>query len=324
MGEAKEKINISVIVPVYNVESYLQECVDSLLAQDVPGLELIFVNDGSTDGSRGILEEYSRRHDNVIVIDQENSGQSVAKNNGIKVASGKYISFVDADDIMMEGALRALFDKAEQNSCPMVVGGVMLYWAEPGRLKRYDSLHVSENRKYSGKDVCGMLLREEMHCVMHAKIYRRDCWVEHGVSFPAGQIYEDMLPAFSIVMACGECMFVDRPCYKYRMREGSSVAVTTPKKVRDLLKSLGDVKRFVLDNDVVQGESDPLLMSFDVNYGIYATQLNSRLTGGEDFSQEIRTLMYSFYKVLFSQVIRFRNKIKYVLCRIGILYRKKG
>lgn len=324
MGEAKEKINISVIVPVYNVESYLQECVDSLLAQDMPGLELIFVNDGSTDGSRGILEEYSRMYDNVIVIDQENSGQSVAKNNGVKAASGKYISFVDADDIMMEGALRVLFDKAEQNSCPMVVGGVMLYWAETGRMKHYDSLHVSENRKYSGKEVCGMLLREEMHCVMHAKIYRRDCWLEHGVSFPAGQIYEDMLPAFSIVMACGECMFVDRPCYKYRMREDSSVAVTTPKKVRDLLKSLGDVKRFVLDNDVVQDESDPLLMSFDVNYGIYARQLNSRLTGGEDFSQEIRTLMYSFYKVLFSQVIRFRNKIKYVLCRIGILYRKKG
>lgn len=324
MGKAKEKINISVIVPVYNVEAYVRECIDSLLAQDMPGLELIFVNDGSTDGSRGILEEYSRMYDNIIVIDQENSGQSVAKNNGIKVASGKYISFVDADDIMMEGALRALFDKAEHNSCPMVVGGVMLYWAETGRMKRYDSLHVSENRKYSGKEVCGMLLREEMHCVMHAKIYRRDCWVEHGVSFPAGQIYEDMLPAFSIVMACGECMFVDRPCYKYRMREGSSVAVTTPKKVRDLLKSLGDVKRFVLDNNIVQDESDPLLMSFDVNYGIYATQLNSRLTGGEDFSQEIRTLMYSFYKVLFSQVIRFRNKIKYVLCRIGILYRKKG
>ena len=324
MGKAKEKINISVIVPVYNVEAYVRECIDSLLAQDMPGLELIFVNDGSTDGSRGILEEYSRMYDNVIVIDQENSGQSVAKNNGVKAASGKYISFVDADDIMMEGALRALFDKAEHNSCPMVVGGVMLYWTETGRMKRYDSLHVSENRKYSGKEVCGMLLREEMHCVMHAKIYRRDCWLEHGVSFPAGQIYEDMLPAFSIVMACGECMFVDRPCYKYRMREGSSVAVTTPKKVRDLLKSLGDVKRFVLDNNIVQDESDPLLMSFDVNYGIYATQLNSRLTGGEDFSQEIRTLMYSFYKVLFSQVIRFRNKIKYVLCRIGILYRKKG
>lgn len=324
MGEAKEKINISVIVPVYNVESYLQECVDSLLAQDVPGLELIFVNDGSTDGSRGILEEYSRRHDNIIVIDQENSGQSVAKNNGIKVASGKYISFVDADDIMMEGALRVLFDKAEQNSCPMVVGGVMLYWAETGRMKRYDNLHVSENRKYSGKEVCGMLLREEMHCVMHAKIYRRDCWLEHGVSFPAGQIYEDMLPAFSIVMACGECMFVDRPCYKYRMREDSSVAVTTPKKVRDLLKSLGDVKRFVLDNNIVQDESDPLLMSFDVNYGIYATQLNSRLTGGEDFSQEIDRLKHPFCKVLLSSSISVKNKVKYLFCRIGMLYKKKN
>lgn len=324
MGKAKEKINISVIVPVYNVEAYVRECIDSLLAQDMPGLELIFVNDGSTDGSRGILEEYSRMYDNVIVIDQENSGQSVAKNNGVKAASGKYISFVDADDIMMEGALRVLFDKAEQNSCPMAVGGVMLYWAETGRMKHYDSLHISENRRYSGKDICGMLLREELHCVMHAKIYRRDCWLGHGVSFPAGQIYEDMLPAFSIVMACGECMFVDRPCYKYRMREDSSVAVTTPKKVRDLLKSLGDVKRFVLDNNIVQDESDPLLMSFDVNYGIYATQLNSRLAVGKDFSREIKPLMHSFHKVIFSRVVRFRNKVKYVLCRIGILYRKKG
>lgn len=324
MGEAKEKINISVIVPVYNVESYLQECVDSLLAQDMPGLELIFVNDGSTDGSRGILEEYSRMYDNVIVIDQENSGQSVAKNNGVKAASGKYISFVDADDIMMEGALRALFDKAEQNSCPMVVGGVMLYWAETGRMKHYDSLHISENRRYSGKDICGMLLREELHCVMHAKIYRRDCWLEHGVSFPAGQIYEDMLPAFSIVMACGECMFVDRPCYKYRMREDSSVAVTTPKKVRDLLKSLGDVKRFVLDNNIVQDESDPLLMSFDVNYGIYATQLNSRLTGGEDFSREIDGLEHHFCKVILSSSVSVKNKVKYLFCRIGMLYKKKS
>lgn len=324
MGEAKEKINISVIVPVYNVEAYVRECIDSLLAQDMPGLELIFVNDGSTDGSRGILEEYSRMYDNVIVIDQENSGQSVAKNNGVKAASGKYISFVDADDIMMEGALRVLFDKAEQNSCPMVVGGVMLYWAETGRMKHYDSLHVSENRRYSGKDICGMLLREELHCVMHAKIYRRDCWLGHGVSFPAGQIYEDMLPAFSIVMACGECMFVDRPCYKYRMREDSSVAVTTPKKVRDLLKSLGDVKRFVLDNNIVQDESDPLLMSFDVNYGIYATQLNSRLTGGEDFSREIDGLEHHFCKVILSSSVSVKNKIKYLFCRIGMLYKKKS
>lgn len=324
MGKAKEKINISVIVPVYNVEAYVRECIDSLLAQDMPGLELIFVNDGSTDGSRGILEEYSRMYDNVIVIDQENSGQSVAKNNGVNAASGKYISFVDADDIMMEGALRALFDKAEQNSCPMVVGGVMLYWAETGRMKHYDSLHISENRRYSGKDICGMLLREEMHCVMHAKIYRRDCWLEHGVSFPAGQIYEDMLPAFSIVMACGECMFVDRPCYKYRMREDSSVAVTTPKKVRDLLKSLGDVKRFVLDNNIVQDESDPLLMSFDVNYGIYATQLNSRLTGGEDFSREIDGLEHHFCKVILSSSVSVKNKIKYLFCRIGMLYKKKS
>lgn len=324
MGKAKEKINISVIVPVYNVEAYVRECIDSLLAQDMPGLELIFVNDGSTDGSRGILEEYSRMYDNVIVIDQENSGQSVAKNNGVKAASGKYISFVDADDIMMEGALRVLFDKAEQNSCPMVVGGVMLYWAETGRMKHYDSLHVSENRRYSGKDICGMLLREELHCVMHAKIYRRDCWLGHGVSFPAGQIYEDMLPAFSIVMACGECMFVDRPCYKYRMREDSSVAVTTPKKVRDLLKSLGDVKRFVLDNNIVQDESDPLLMSFDVNYGIYATQLNSRLTGGEDFSREIDGLEHHFCKVILSSSVSVKNKIKYLFCRIGMLYKKKS
>ena len=108
-------VKVSIIVPVYNVEKYLRKCLDSLVNQTLKDIEIICINDGSTDDSLNILQEYAREHHNVVVIDQENQGVSIARNNGINKAQGDYIGFVDPDDWVEPDMFKILYEKAEEN-----------------------------------------------------------------------------------------------------------------------------------------------------------------------------------------------------------------
>lgn len=111
---------VSVVVPAYNVESYIGECLESLLAQDVPNLQIICIDDGSTDATRAIIEGYAKRNEAMMVLSHENKGQSVARNEGMKNATGKYLYFCDSDDKLVDGALRKLYEEAERSTADIV------------------------------------------------------------------------------------------------------------------------------------------------------------------------------------------------------------
>ena len=115
---------VSVIIPVYNMEQFLNACVDSVLSQTYPSLEIILVNDGSKDNSPAICEEIAKEHHQVVLIHQENRGVSVARNTGMQQATGKYLMFLDADDRLPEGAVKALIEAAEQNNADMTIGRI--------------------------------------------------------------------------------------------------------------------------------------------------------------------------------------------------------
>lgn len=117
---------LSIIVPVYNAESYLQQCLDSLLSQDIlkEDYEILCVNDGSRDGSLEILQQFARDAGNVTVIDKENGGVTTARNAGLEAARGEYIWFVDADDLLKPNILGTLRRKAAETDCDrLIVGG---------------------------------------------------------------------------------------------------------------------------------------------------------------------------------------------------------
>ena len=106
---------VSIIVPIYNSEKYMEKCIDSILNQTLNDIEIILVNDGSTDSSLEIAERYKQRDKRVIIINQINSGPSIARNNGIKIATGKYIGFVDSDDYIEKTMYEKLFEVADNN-----------------------------------------------------------------------------------------------------------------------------------------------------------------------------------------------------------------
>lgn len=133
------KADISIIVPVFNAEKYLEECIDSLLAQTKKEIEIVLIDDGSTDMSGSICDEYEKKHPNIQVIHQKNQGQSVALNRGIAISKGDYILYVDSDDVITKDACEKLFDIAFKYDCDIVRGDMIGF----GRTTEFDYKKVT-------------------------------------------------------------------------------------------------------------------------------------------------------------------------------------
>lgn len=133
------KADISIIVPVFNAEKYLEECIDSLLAQTKKEIEIVLIDDGSTDMSGSICDEYEKKYPNIQVIHQKNQGQSVALNRGIAISKGDYILYVDSDDVITKDACEKLFDIAFKYDCDIVRGDMIGF----GRTTEFDYKKVT-------------------------------------------------------------------------------------------------------------------------------------------------------------------------------------
>ena len=137
-------VKISVIIPVYNTEKFIRDCLESILSQTLKEIEIICIDDGSTDQSYAILEEYSARHKNIIVLRQKNMGAGIARNWGIEYANGKYICFMDSDDYYIQNrALEILYSEAEKNRIA-VCGGDLALVSVDGKIKRIEK-NLPEN-----------------------------------------------------------------------------------------------------------------------------------------------------------------------------------
>ena len=205
----------SIIIPVYNIASYLRECLDSVLAQTCADWEAICVDDGSTDGSGAILDEYGGRDKRFRIIHQENAGVSAARNLALDLAMGEWLSFVDADDVLAENALTKLIEAAKATNSDLAIGGVLRFGGEKGEV-------------LVGPQSDGMFSPESLYVKYNAlcawswgKIYKRSLW--EGMKFPVGIAYsEDRYILHRILYAFPLVPFVAEPLYRYRSRPGSA------------------------------------------------------------------------------------------------------
>ena len=138
------KYDISVIIPVYNAENYLRECIDSVLNQTMSGIEIVLINDGSTDHSLDIIKEYSAKYDNVVFADQENKGVCIARNVGIEMAKGEYIGWLDSDDMLKPDAIEKLYKLMIQNDADYGYYNICFYPEEISTKKAW-------YKEYKGK-----------------------------------------------------------------------------------------------------------------------------------------------------------------------------
>lgn len=213
-----DDILVSVVVPVYNVEKFLPQCVDSLLAQTHPNLEIILVDDGSTDGSGNVCNSYAACNGNIRVIHQKNAGLSAARNTGIAAAKGAYIGFVDSDDFVAPQMYRSLLEAAMTHQMSVAVCG--RYITDEEGAVTQEAFALSETKTYSPADAMEQILvGGPVDVAAWDKLYRKELF--DGIQFPVGEINEDAAIVFHLMARTQGLVHIGVPMYYYRQRGGS-------------------------------------------------------------------------------------------------------
>lgn len=258
-------IKISVIIPVYNTQKYLRECLDSVLSQTINEIEIICIDDGSTDDSYNILLEYARNYDSIIVLHQENQGAGIARNKGIKQARGKYLCFLDPDDYYAHSfSLERLYDAAEENQA-QVCGGNIMSLSTDGKRKSIN-VRFSQNR---------MILFKEYGDIYNFTrfIFKTEMIQQNGFLFPPYRRYQDPPFLLNVMARAGEFYAVDEQFYILRV--GHRQLQCTLNISIDILKGIRDCFQVAWDNHLVttyQRNLKNILCSYLVTFYQYANQ----------------------------------------------------
>ena len=236
-----KKTLISIIVPVYNTEKYIERCLDSIMKQDYPNFEVILVNDGSTDESGIIIQKYKEKYKNISYIKQENKGVGAARNAGIKVAKGDYISFVDSDDLIMEDYCSHLLS---------IIGDADI--AVAGREKYIDNVYDKSKTPSQVITVSGM---EALKFQMLGKYNTRPAWgklykrnIVEDVSFVEDCIFEEVRYSAETFLKAEKVIFANKDLYSYRIRPNSIMTSNEQKRVKELVIALIYVYKILLED----------------------------------------------------------------------------
>jgi len=230
-----EQFDISVIMPVYNTELYLRDAIDSIIHQSKDNIELIIINDGSTDKSSEIIGEYVEKFKHVVYIEQANKGQGAARNAGLKRAKGKYIYFMDSDDLLQKGSLEVLYEQCEVHGLDMIMFDGDTFYDNQLLNKEKPSFHYKRNKEYngvySGIQLLNQLIDHRDYLVSPCLyLCKRSIIEKNCLAFPEGIIHEDELFTFQLYLYSNKVKHIKETFFKRRIRENSTMTTSHPLK----------------------------------------------------------------------------------------------
>ena len=283
---------LSVVIPVYNVEEFLAEALDSVVAQTYTNLEIILVDDGATDTSPAICDEYARRHKQITVIHQVNGGLGNARNVGARRATGKYIAFMDSDDLLYPHSYEVMVRSLETSGSDMVTGNC----------ERFNSARKwpAWNQKDSHAQDRLAIHMDEVPLLIYDttawnKMFRRDFYERTEIFFPERKLYEDMVPMLKSLLEARTLDVISASIYMWRQRDGQN-SITQRRNEFVNLKDKLEMMRLGHDLLVEKGHPEMLGLFFKKAFGgdllAYIRHLGE---GDEAFDQEFRDAVMWFW-----------------------------
>ena len=282
-----EKPKVSIVIPVYNTEAYVEDTILSIVNQSLRDSEIIVINDGSTDNSLPVIEKLAEKDPRIRIYSQENQGLSAARNAGIEHANGKYLYFMDSDDLLDPDALEQCVKKCEANNLDFLFFDAETFSDDKQfdcSVYDYFRARYVEDRTYSGEEILDMLIDKKIYKASAClSLIRLDYLNQIGLRFYPGIIHEDELFSGLLYIQAKRVGCIPRPYFKRRARSGSiTTRVYSYKNIDSYLQVSGQLKTF-LDHRT-SGTTKKLmakLIFFILDPSIYNARvlpLNERIT----------------------------------------------
>lgn len=272
---------ISIIVPVYNVEDYLERCLDSIINQDYKKLEIILINDGSTDKSGNICDEYAKKDKRIIVIHQENQGLSRARNNGTRMSKGKYIAYIDSDDYIEDDYISYLYKLLKENKADISACA--------------HNNHRFIEGIYNKDELYPKLLTSRISFSAWSKLIKASIMKENNVYFPDNEIYEDQKWIYYLLEHTNKVVVGSESKYHYTYRPNSIFNTKSLQNKKVLINRICEMHNFIK-------EKHPEYLS--LSYIRYIRELTYNFLSFSR-TKELETLR----KEMYSLIKKDRNKI---------------
>lgn len=242
-----EDVLISIIVPVYKVEKYLAQCVNSILNQTLVDFELILVDDGSPDSCPQICDVYARTDHRVKVIHKSNGGLSDARNAGIDIAQGKYIAFVDSDDLISHDMYERLYNNIIKYDADLAMCSSEHIDESISELKSPENGEITV---FEDDKILKSLFEKKLNNFVWNKLYKHELFKE--IRYPVGKIYEDLFTTYKILSLCGTVVYDSSKLYGYRVREDSIMGKARRIINVDKFEAYGEMESFLKENKTLQ------------------------------------------------------------------------
>lgn len=330
-----KKDKVSIIVPVYNVEHYLRECLISLASQDYCNYEVILIDDGSTDSSLSICNEYKKKYKNFKVLSQNNLGVSEARNKGLKNATGEWICFVDSDDYVECNMISSLMKLVSKKKYDIVITSPILEFDSKSLKSKIFDSHIVFNKKNKKALITNIICRQYNN-IFHsnisaggpwAKLYRRKFLVDNGLTFEFGlKRMQDVIFNIHAVTSSQCILYENLFLYHYRINQGSSTVKYNPDIFTIFSKVLSLMYEFA--------EQENTLEYFEAIYlktvllfieGARISIVNSQ--NSKNFFGRIHQLKYAYNLPLFkkafhkvSQKIDFKLRVFVIFANFHLYY----
>lgn len=241
---------VSIVVPIYNVEKYLPRCINSLINQTLQEIEIILVNDGSTDNSAKIAKEYLTKYESKIkYVEKENGGLSDARNFGMNYATGEYIAFLDSDDYIEPNAYEEMYEKAKKENADYVECDFI--WEYTNKIK--EDKRISYNNKKE--------MLENVRVVAWNKLIKRSIIVENKLSFPKGLTYEDIEFTYKLIPHIEKTEYIDK-CFVHYVQRENSIANVQNERTAEIFTILDNVIEYYKQNNIYQEYKEELKYNY--------------------------------------------------------------
>ena len=307
---------ISIIVPIYNVEKYLERCIKSLISQTYKNIEIVLVNDGSPDNSEDICLRFKRQDNRIVYLKQKNAGLSAARNAGMKIAKGKYYMFVDSDDYVNVNFVKTLHDSLIENDADIAVCKYKVVY-ENSEID-INIVEKAQCKIFIGTDKYENFFNDlkTVTTVAWNKLYKKELF--NNITYPVGKLHEDEYTTYKLFDISKKIVYIDCEYYYYFFREGSITQNYNPKRC-DVLDALNEKMLFFKDNHLIKYY---YLNLYDYYYQlIYNKNMLKKYYPDEKElinSIEIKILR-NRNSLIFNSYINPFKKIKLLLMRLKII-----